>query len=409
VTTPNCNAIGGPGKDPYCDAVFFAERREILYLAAAGNQNNVKLDSANAYATQFPASEPTVISIGGLVLGDNLWENDPISGASPYPAGSNTDKVEFYAGAKSVISTFYRTPPYYDMVWFPTWCTDSGNNAYLQALGFGSLGQGYDECTGTSMSTPLVAGSLALLRSINPLKSRSALVGIATASARSLSGGKKTPDLLAGTNAVMATNGSLTPLFALAAGSTSNRFYTVFPQMASAAVWGTMLPLANQSTTLVPYVSDGFAKAIPNIYLAFPDTTQIARADFLVYTRDVVSGITMLPLRRLSKPQNIGNGKDRCGFAMPAPSKIYPVLHTYATSSADLAMFMNSTAGNCFDYDGIEGFVAPTNWSGNLVALYRLYNGSNDTYILVPQTKVAAANAAGYTLYQTLLGYVEPT
>ncbi|MCC6868296.1 MAG: hypothetical protein IT522_05685 [Burkholderiales bacterium] len=72
-------------------------------------------------------------------------------------------------------------------------------------------------------------------------------------------------------------------------------------------------------------------------------------------------------------------------------------------------MFMNSTAGNCFDYDGIEGFVAPTNWSGNLVALYRLYNGSNDTYILVPQTKVAAANAAGYTLYQTLLGYVEPT
>lgn len=403
-----------PGQhDAYCDALAFAERREVVVVAAAGNHNNAPIGGIYL-ATQFPASESTVVSVGGIVYGDALWAGDSMAGYTPNPAGSNTDKVELYAAAKSVISTIYRQPPNYDAVWLPTWCEDLYNNLLLQAQGFGTLGQGYDRCTGTSMSSPLIAGSLALLRGINPLLTRSDLVSRATSplNSRAIGGGRKTVDLLLASNNVIATNNSLTPLLAFTVGSVSNRFYTVFPQMGSAAIAGTMLPNANSPGGLAPYISDPFAKSVSGIYPGFvvlPDTAQAPRSDFYVYTREVVSGVTMLPLRRLSKPQNVGGFVDRCGFSMPVPSKTFPVLHVYATSSADLTTFQSSTAGNCFDYDGIEGYIAPNNFTGTLVALYRLYNASKDTYILVPQGKLAAARAAGFTLNQALLGYVKPT
>jgi len=93
---------------------------------------------------------------------------------------------------------------------------------------------------------------------------------------------------------------------------------------------------------------------------------------------------------------------------MPIPGKSIPVIHTYTTINSELTAFMGSSFGNCYNYDGIEGWIASTNWNGALQALYRLYNPSADNYILVPQNKVTMAQGLGYTANQTLLGYVVP-
>lgn len=66
-----------------------------------------------------------------------------------------------------------------------------------------------------------------------------------------------------------------------------------------------------------------------------------------------------------------------------------------------------ATYGNCFKYDGVEGYVAPSNLGG-LQQLYRLYNQAADSWILVPANRLATANGLGYTQNQTSLGWVVP-
>ena len=63
--------------------------------------------------------------------------------------------------------------------------------------------------------------------------------------------------------------------------------------------------------------------------------------------------------------------------------------------------------GQCYKYDGVEGYVAPSNL-GSLEQLYQIYHPTADSYILVPSSKVALANSLGYNLYQTSLGWVVP-
>jgi hypothetical protein len=126
-----------------------------------------------------------------------------------------------------------------------------------------------------------------------------------------------------------------------------------------------------------------------------------------VYSRYQVSNVQMTPLYRLSKAQNMGNGFDACGFAPPI-TKQNPVQHIYTTSDTEKSLLMMATQGNCFNFDGIEGYVASSNWTGTLQILYRLYNPTADSYILVPSGKLSTATALGYTQNQTALGWVIP-
>lgn len=386
-----------PGNDGYCDALALAERRHIVVVAATGNDD--KTD-----AVGFPSSQPSVLAVGATIDFENLWTQD-FSGGFILPNGTNRiengTKPELVAPGKRLISTFYTGG---------TWqynCNDD-LNADLNPLG---VGQGFDECTGTSMATPVVTGVVAIVRSVNPLLTRSDVVSRVLNTGRVTASGYKMPDTLASVQNVMATNSSISPMFAMVTvGSNSNRFYTSSPQMARAAFAGTMLPTLNQSTVPVYYTPDVNAATTAG-YTAFPDTAGASippRAYFKVWTRFNIGGIGMVPLYRLSKLQNRGDGKDECGFNMPLPSKPIPVQHVYTTNVDELAALQTATNGNCFKLDGIEGYVAWYNMTGALEELYRLYNPTADSFIVVPTSKIALANSLGYTHYPWWLGWVVP-
>ena len=93
---------------------------------------------------------------------------------------------------------------------------------------------------------------------------------------------------------------------------------------------------------------------------------------------------------------------------MPLPGKDTPVLHVYTTSDSEKAQFLSATQDNCFQFDGIEGYLAPSNMTGTLEMIYRLYNSSADSYILVPSSKLSIATSLGYTQDQTALGWAIP-
>jgi len=376
-----------PGQNAFCDAVAFARKREMILVASTGNGDW-------AYKTDFPASEPTVVAVAATTHAGNVW----YSGTGNPGAGSNLDKVDFVAPGVRVVSTFYTNATYNPSV--P--CDDLYSGL-----------AGYDECTGTSMAAPHVTAALAIIRSINPLSTASATItllkntGANVPKPPGLGGGSyKMPSLLAAVNQAIA-NGSTWPAFAMVTtGISWNRFTTVAPQMARAAIAGTMLPTLNASTTPVYYVPDPNAPLVSG-YSVFPDSTAQPRAYFKVYTKLKQGQTALKPLYRLSKLQDTGNGRDACGNLMPVPGKAIPVIHTYTTNKTTRNQLTGNGPGQCYKYDGVEGYVAPSNLGG-LQELYQLYNPTLDSYILVPSSKVSLAIGLGYAQYQTSMGWVVP-
>jgi hypothetical protein len=92
---------------------------------------------------------------------------------------------------------------------------------------------------------------------------------------------------------------------------------------------------------------------------------------------------------------------------MPVPTKPIPVIHTYTTNKNTRDLLIGTGVGQCYKYDGVEGYVAPSNLGG-LQELLQLYNPTADSFILVPSSKVPLANSLGYTQSQTSLGWVLP-
>ena len=375
-----------PGQDAFCDAIALARRREMIFVASTGNQDwPTKVD--------FPASEPAVVAAAATTHTGSVW----YTGTGDPEAGSNLGKVDFVAPGARVVSTFYTNATYNPAI--P--CNDVNGLS------------GYDECTGTSMAAPHVTAALAIVRSVNPLLTADATISLLKNTGANVpkpsgagSGYYKMPSLLAAVNQAI-SNGSTWPAFAMVTTSGSwNRFTTVAPQMARAAIAGTMLPTLNASTTPVYYVPDPNASVVSG-YAAFPDSAVQPRAYFKVYTKLKVNQTTLKPLYRLSKLQDVGNGRDECGNLMPVPGKPIPVIHTYTTNKTTRNQLTGNGPGQCYKYDGVEGYVALSNL-GSLEQLYQIYHPTADSYILVPSSKVALANSLGYNLYQTSLGWVVP-
>lgn len=103
----------------------------------------------------------------------------------------------------------------------------------------------------------------------------------------------------------------------------------------------------------------------------------------------------------------MSNGRDACGNLMPVPGKAIPVIHTYTTNKTTRNQLTGNGAGQCYKYDGVEGYVAPSNLGG-LQELHQLYNPTLDSYVLVPSSKVSLAIGLGYAQYQTSMGWVVP-
>ena len=388
------------GADGFCDAIALAARRDVAIVAATGNKDeSTRID--------FPASEPSVIGVAAVNSANEVWFHGRGNPLGNTETGSSLGKLtpssdyigaDFVAPGARIMSTFYAGATYN-----PDWvCNDL------------TYTQGYDECTGTSMAAPHVGGAMAIVRSINPLSAVSSIMALLQATATSIprppevspAGNFKMPNLLSAVNQAIA-NGYTWPAFAMVTSTGQwNRFTTAAPQMARAAISGTMLPTLIAPFAPVYYVPDPNAPLVTG-YTAFPDSTVQPRAYFEVYTKLKASQTALKPLYRLSKLQNLGNGRDECGNLMPVPTKPIPVIHTYTTSKPTRIQLMGTGAGQCYKYDGVEGYVAPSNLGG-LQELIQLYNPTADSYILVPSSKLALANGLGYTQQQTSLGLVVP-
>lgn len=151
-----------------CQALLHAARRGVLVTGAAGNHRS---------SIGFPASNPSVLSAGGV--GNNLaiWNRDPDSppnhldqcpqqptvfmlgqecGSNFTVNLGNDRRQEVSAPAESVQSTTYP-----GLNWNPALGCGDGID--------GPNGDGTGSCTGTSMAAPIAAGIAGVLRSINPL------------------------------------------------------------------------------------------------------------------------------------------------------------------------------------------------------------------------------------------------
>lgn len=380
------------GVDGLCDAIALARLREMLFVAATGNDD---VD----YQNDFPSSEPgTVVAVAATNSAGTVWYHGVGNPPGNFETGSSLNKVDFVAPGARIVSTFYSGATYNSLAVCNDW---TGLAAY-------------DECTGTSMAAPHVTASLALVRSINPLATAASVVSLLSSTGTNVpkpsgvfpAGYYKMPNLLNAVNQAI-SNGYTWPAFAMITNIGQwNRFTTAAPQMARAAIAGTMLPTLIAPLSPVYYIPDPNAPLVSG-YTAFPDSTAQPRAYFKVYTKLKASQTTLKPLYRLSKLQNVGTGRDECGNLMPVPTKAIPVIHTYTTNKTTRNQLLGSGPGQCYKYDGIEGYVAPSNLGG-LQELFQLYNPTADSYILVPSSKVSLATGLGYTQQQTSLGWVVP-
>ena len=102
--------------------------------------------------------------------------------------------------------------------------------------GLPEFGNRYGICTGTSMATPHVTGTVALIRSANPLLSSVDTKSILMQNTSTTASGLPYPNALGAAQAALLTNGGLTPLFIFYSIEDYDFLQTVNPQMGAAAL-----------------------------------------------------------------------------------------------------------------------------------------------------------------------------
>lgn len=297
-----------PGQSLVPTALAFAEERDVAMFASSGNhRTNI----------QYPASDSRVVAVGGIQSVSNglnwaFWEEAVCPYPTPPPGfmgctanncecGSNytvtpgTKMQDLVAPARDVLSTFYTGATWNTTVR----CADST----LQAPG----DPGYGLCTGTSMSSPYVAGVAGLLRSANPLLTKTTVRSLLIEKASQRGSwdsklGYGVPDAAASVDGALGRAGGntlvnrLTPLFSLYSSVAQDHFYTTFPQMASAAIFGQLqgncVRHADGSCTIpsIPYAPVGPTvpgySQFPGMGCFFSPCTLIPRASVYIFSGD---------------------------------------------------------------------------------------------------------------------------
>lgn len=273
------------------------------------------------------------------------------------------------------------------------------------------------------MSTPIVAGIFSLMRSVDPLKTRTALRTIMAATANRITCindaecGLGVPDAAAAVNAALGgTNvaNRTTPLFSFYSSAATNHFFTTVPQMAMAAAAGGLVPKPSAST--LPY--QGYGSTIAS-YPTYPKANVCAytpctpKTIATVFTTHVhpLGSADLVPLYRMSY---------KCGDELlTTPPGSNPacltnpnhVSHFYSTDAQAVSIYTGfsidgvkelSYPGLGYKLDGIEGFIYSP-----LVAqpsgtrkLCRKYDASRDDYMLT-----LGAGASGTDCSATTDGY----
>jgi hypothetical protein len=367
------NNVCAGAEGPVEDAINLAAARQVSFSAAAGNE---------VPSTLYPATNPYVMSVGAT------------NGGGAWASWSAPGKIDFAAPGERIYSTFYS---------MSSWSTAavggvSGNECHADGNESDYAYHNYGWCTGTSMSSPMIAGAAALIRSANPLLSdwqvKSYLAAYANRyGAPSSAVGAGVPDVGLSVQSVLYGAGGnlgLTPLFVLHAESPVNRFYTTVPQMASAAInfglkHGSIALRGNFGYVPAPDP----AEASPVSGYSFPGAagTPVAAVNLLTTVNRY--GQATVPLNRFSYGDSGLQG-----------------IHAYDTTPP-----FGFASG--FVRDGIEGYMYPVSspQPPGTVRLMRRYNSATNRYALFPESQLAYFENLGYmtTIANTdMLGYVCP-
>lgn len=375
-----CATTPPPQQHPFCPLLEFLEDREVVFTVSSGNDRR---------RINFPANEPKTIAVGGTERSGEAWDDSDGPGCilnpphgtfgwgDEFQCGTNFGpEQDFVAPAKMVLSTFFTNWQHNA----PAGCSDATAggtpdpddppfpNTFDPGGSFDPLG--YDWCTGTSMSAPFMAGVFSLVRSSNPLLSvaEAKQVLVKTTS----QGGSHNdvfgfgiPDTAAAVENVLGTVGGsqvqnrMTPMFSLFTTAATNYLYTTKPQVASAAVAGTLHELPT-SQNLISYGSANAGSTVAG-YSEFPLEPQIPSpvpvSSFWIFGSDLNPfdpGTPLVPLYRLSFTE-------ACD----------PRDHIYTTEQAGIDCFTGQSSDpgcptdwcpsqvgdQVFRLDGIEGYI----------------------------------------------------
>jgi serine protease len=387
-----------------CTALAFAEERDVVVVAAAGNKPNKGF-------LDFPAIDPRTIAVGGI---QGFAGNEPVlwreTGTPGVLGGSSTGTAMqdhgVVAAARYVLSSVYTGHD-----WAAEFsCGDSSEFRFSYALGLqqttpgSSAGAGYGSCSGTSMSTAIISGLAGLVRSSDPLMRSTTVRGVILAAGShhettTNEFGHGFVDAgVAIANALGQTVNRLTPLFSFR--GRDDYFYTVYPQMGAAAYYDTLQP--RRSPDFNRYVPIG---ETVQLNLTLPGTDALARAQvwlFVNHRNPKSPSNELKPLYRLS--YLCGQNGVQHTYCLSDGNH---VVHAYSTDLEEAQQMMVSEG---YELDGIEGYVYPSHLyrPDNSVELVRAYSLSKDDYAVFPGTVAVeqAMTAEGYTSNRTILGYV---
>jgi serine protease len=398
---------------PFCAALAYAASRDLSVVASSGNHKDTAIDLWWNTTPAFPATEPSVIAVAAIGASGQLWDQQSIADAAPTtPELPFTDKLGSSAVAADgvsapgvhIVSTFPAGGSYNAYEW--TKCGDSPATD-----GTGYPGDGYGTCTGTSMAAPHVTALVGLVRSVNPLLTYMQVKGIIAESGhlypgRTYQQGWGVPNAATAVNAAVASNPfRLTPLFAFYNATRLDHFYTVAPQMGSAALAGTLLP----ESTAPGYVPVGTSVPAFSAYPGYAASSGAPLAQAWVFTtpnNPYVPGVNFDPIIRLSST---------CTSRTPSPAVCSTTApwhwdFTYVTDPAEISSLLQ--AG--YRIDGTEGYVLPKSATplAGMVRLLRRYNATVDDNAIFPEVAAIVNDMAvrGYTAIvgTDWLGYVYP-
>ncbi len=330
--------------DSLCQAIKHAEDRDVLIVAASGNDGSAFPD--------FPANDSRVIGVAGIMQSGELWDLNAQGCPSCNCWSSNIAYYLFNAPASDVWSTLHHT--------------------------FG--GFFYGTYSGTSMATPHIAGITGILRSVNPLLSKSSIKDILAMNLEPMSYflyGLGWPDAEAAViTALGITNGyvlenRLTPLFTVYNRGTDKHFSTTAPQMASSyLIWNAVEYNISLATSIQPV--PGYDEYPHEEFFYNPSPHMYAWAWVYIFTTD-------------KKPAGLGDELVPL-YRMRAKTTDLQEQHFfYATDEADL-----NWANAWYDLEGIEGYIYSCTGPipPGAERLYRLYNYYLKDFVIVPESKV---------------------
>ena len=391
----------GPGATPFmCQLIALISERQLVVAASSGNDRT---------EVEFPASEPTVLGVGGVQRTFdppyfNLWNEAGCTNPNGIECGSNFGStLDLVAPAKSVLSTLYNN-------WNHNPEIPCGDRADMPGI----PGDGLGTCTGTSMAAPLVVGLAAILRSVSPLLTHTEITDILTSTATHA--GNRTDTLGYGVpQAELAVlralgrsgghpiNNRLTPLFKMKSVANEVHYYTPAPQDAAALTFDPFDPFDSFGPEVGGY-------SLPGACTIGPCPPNPATASFYIFTSTrppYLGAPTLQPLYRLRYDPN-----HAASCEGPTGPPLTDRRFAYAVSSSEINHFRSliGDEGTGYEADGIMGWVYP--WcEPNLycrppgtLALYRLYNAAKDDWALVTELERTSYEESGYSVSQTFAG-----